>query len=69
MKKIILTFSMAAFLYGCSSNSTKEETTSTNDTLVVKEIIVNDSLTTVMQKAKENIDKKSEELDELLNDL
>ena len=70
MRKLILTFLSAAFLIGCGGHSDKgNQSTAQEEEEIVEEIITNDSLTTVMEQTKEDIDTKTKELDELINDL
>ena len=69
MKKLILTFSMAALLIGCGGSVEEEKAATAQEEVIKKEIVAADSVTTLMDETKVEIDKKNEELDELLNDL
>ena len=69
MKKLILTLSIGMMLVGCGGNSEKEQTSAPQNEAIKKEVVAIDSVATLMDEAKSEIDTKNEELDELLNDL
>ena len=71
MKKFLLIISVCSFLMACGGNSAnKEESDSSLSAENANaEIQVSDSVAKEMEKAKENIDKTTEELDQMLNDL
>lgn len=73
MKKLILMGAFASFLFvGCTQNTEETENEeveiTTDDTLIV-EPVMDDTLSTQMQDAANEIDKSAEELDNALNDL
>lgn len=71
MKKTILILIVSGFfLWGCGNKSKNETALNEEAQLeIVKEVQNLDSLSNVIDKAKENIDSSAANLDELLNDL
>ena len=69
MKKLILTLSIAIMLIGCGGSTEEEKSAAAEQEALKKEVVATDSIAALLDEAKIEIDKKNEELDELLNDL
>lgn len=72
-KQMLAIIIITAFLFGCAGNdgnqNAKDAPLSEEETELIHETETIDSVTMEMDKAKEEIEKSSDKLDELLNDL